>query len=188
MALTAMVLLLPILFIIALMIKIDSQGGILFKQTRVGRYGKLFKINKFRTMRENTQQHGRLTVGKDQRITKVGFVLRKYKLDELPQLFDVLIGSMSIVGPRPEVPEFMETYPQSVRTKVLSVKPGITDLASIAMIDENEILSQYDDAKKAYIEKVLPVKQKYYLEYVEKKSMLLDIKIIMLTLVKIVRR
>lgn len=183
-----LVLLLPLFLLIALWIKIDSTGPVFFRQQRVGRFGKTFFIHKFRTMRLDSEKSGRLTVGKDKRVTRSGHFLRKSKLDELPQLIDVLIGQMSLVGPRPEVQEFIDCYPVGIRKKVLSVRPGITDRASIEMVDENEILSRYSDPRKAYIENVLPIKQKYYLEYVESHNFFSDLKIIFDTLVKIIRR
>ncbi|MCO7198261.1 sugar transferase [Pseudoalteromonas sp. OANN1] len=178
----------PLLVLIAFWIKIGSKGPIFFRQERVGLNGRIFRIHKFRSMRVDSESSGRLTVGADSRITKEGAVLRKLKLDELPQLIDVLIGNMSLVGPRPEVPEFIDCYPEEVRARILSVKPGITDRASIEMIDENEILSKYDDAKKAYIEVILPKKQYYYLDYVGNHSVLGDVKIILDTVKKIVKR
>ena len=136
----------------------------------------------------NSESKGRLTVGADTRITKVGGVIRKYKLDELPQLIDVFVGKMSLVGSRPEVPEYIRCYPDDVRDKVLSVRPGITDNASLEMIDENDVLSNYKDPRSAYIEIILPLKQKYYLEYVANNSLWVDIKIIIKTLLKIFSR
>jgi lipopolysaccharide/colanic/teichoic acid biosynthesis glycosyltransferase len=131
---------------------------------------------------------GRLTVGNDTRITKSGRFLRKSKLDELPQLLDVFLGKMSLVGPRPEVKEFIDEYPEKVRKEVLSVRPGITDLASIEMIDENEIIARYDNPRQAYIEIILPIKQKYYVDYVQSQSLWLDMKIIFMTFKKIIFR
>ena len=169
-------------------IKLDSKGPVLFRQERIGKYGIPFSIHKFRTMRLDSESVGRLTVGSDSRITHSGNVLRKYKIDELPQLIDVLTGRMSFVGPRPEVQEFIDEYPSDIRKKILSVLPGITDLASIEMVDENEILGQYDDARKAYIDIILPIKYNYYLDYVRENSVLLDIKIIIKTILKIITR
>lgn len=139
-------------------------------------------------MWSNSEAENRLTVGKDKRITNSGFFLRKYKLDELPQLIDVLIGKMSLVGPRPEVPEYIERYPEAIRKKILSVRPGITDLASIEMVDENEVLAQYKDPRQAYIDVILPLKQTYYIEYVNSKSFIFDLKIICLTIKAILIR
>ncbi|MDP8098741.1 sugar transferase [Pasteurella atlantica] len=183
-----LIVLSPILIAVAIWIKLDSKGGVFFCQQRVGLNGELFAIHKFRTMRENTEQESRLTIGADNRITRSGQFLRKSKLDELPQLIDVVMGKMSLVGPRPEVPEFMDLYPAEQREKILSVRPGITDRASIEMVDENEILGQYEDARQAYIDVIMPMKSKYYLEYVDNNSLLGDIKLIFLTFKKVVTR
>jgi lipopolysaccharide/colanic/teichoic acid biosynthesis glycosyltransferase len=183
-----LVILIPFVIVIALWIKSDSKGPVFFRQVRVGRFGIPFKIHKFRTMSLNSEALGRLTVGTDVRITSSGHFLRKTKIDELPQLIDVFIGKMSLVGPRPEVQEFIDCYPLEVKNKVLSVRPGITDRASIEMVDENEILSRYADARQAYIDVILPIKQKFYLEYVETNNLLLDIKIIFSTFYKIIKR
>jgi len=180
--------LLPLIVFIAIWIKLDSKGPVFFRQERVGQYGRLFRIHKFRTMRVDAEQAGRLTVGRDGRITDSGHFLRKSKLDELPQLFDVLIGKMSLVGPRPEVQEFIDCYPSNVRDKVLSVRPGITDRASIEMVDENEILAQYADPRQAYIDHILPIKQRYYVAYVDNHGLVTDIKMIFATLLKIIKR
>ncbi len=187
-ALVGLVTLLPLLLLIAIWIKIDSQGPVFFRQVRVGQFGIPFRIHKFRTMRMNAEQAGRLTVGRDSRITRSGHLLRKTKLDELPQLIDVLIGKMSLVGPRPEVQEFIDCYPEDIKTKVLSVRPGITDRASIEMVDENEILSKYPDPRQAYIDHILPLKQRYYVEYVENNNIAVDIQIIFATILKIIKR
>lgn len=183
-----LVLLAPLFMIVAIWIKLDSSGPIFFRQERVGRNGEVFRIHKFRTMRSDSENKGRLTVGKDSRITTSGHFLRKSKVDELPQLIDVLLGKMSLVGPRPEVQEFIDEYPSDVRDIVLSVRPGITDEASIEMVDENEILGKYSDPRKAYIDEVLPIKQKYYVDYVENKSFFGDINIIFKTITKIITR
>ncbi|EHR42090.1 sugar transferase [Alishewanella jeotgali KCTC 22429] len=180
--------LLPVLVLIAIWIKLDSPGPVFFRQVRVGRFGIPFRIHKFRTMRVNAEQAGRLTVGRDSRITRSGHLLRKTKLDELPQLIDVLIGKMSLVGPRPEVQEFIDCYPDDIKAKVLSVRPGITDRASIEMVDENEILSKYPDPRQAYIDHILPIKQRYYVEYVDNHGVLTDIRIILDTILKIIKR
>lgn len=166
----------------------DSKGPIFFRQRRVGKDGKEFMIHKFRSMTDNTENQGQLTIGNDQRITRSGHFIRKYKLDELAQLIDVIQGTMSLVGPRPEVPKYMNLYPESIKNKILSVKPGITDLAAIEMIDENIILAKYDDPEKAYIDIIMPMKSEYYLMYVDSKSIILDIKIIFMTIYKIVKR
>ncbi|MCA6065032.1 sugar transferase [Thalassolituus marinus] len=183
-----LLILAPFFALIAIWIKLDSAGPVFFRQNRVGRFGVPFKIHKFRTMRADAEKSGRLTVGADSRITRSGHFLRKAKIDELPQLIDVLLGRMSLVGPRPEVQEFIDCYPIDVREKVLSVRPGITDKASIEMVDENEILAKYNDSRQAYIDIILPIKQSYYLEYVDSKSLCLDLKLIFLTLKKIITR
>ena len=160
-SLVGLLFIFPIFVFISIWIKLDSSGPVFFRQNRVGRYGVLFDIYKFRTMNVDSESAGRLTVGSDSRITSSGHFLRKTKIDELPQLFDVLMGRMSFVGPRPEVPEFIDCYPKDVKEKVLSVRPGITDRASIEMVDENEILARYQDSRQAYIDIILPIKQSY---------------------------
>lgn len=187
-ALAGLLVLLPILLLVATWIKVDSPGPIFYRQIRVGRYGVPFRIHKFRTMTVNAEQTGRLTVGADNRITRSGHFLRKYKLDELPQLIDVVLADMSLVGPRPEVQEFIDCYPVDVREKVLSVRPGITDRASIEMVDENDLLAAYENPRQAYIDVILPVKQKFYLDYVDQQSFSTDIKIIFATIKKIIVR
>lgn len=187
-ALLGLAVLFPFFCIIALLIKLDSKGPVFFRQMRVGRGGVLFRIHKFHTMDLNSESVGRLTVGNDSRVTRIGHFLRRYKIDELPQLIDVVVGNMSLVGPRPEVQEFIDCYPSEVKLEVLSVRPGITDLASIEMVDENEILAKYTDSRKAYIEQILPIKQQYYVDYVRNNSLFEDINIIFKTLYKIVNR
>ena len=183
-----LLLLSPLLLLIALVVKLDSPGPVFFRQERVGQYGKVFRIHKFRTMVTDAEAKGlQITVGSDARVTRVGGVLRKYKLDELAQLLDVFFGSMSLVGPRPEVPRYVEYYPEDVRKLVLSVKPGITDWASIKYKDENEVLARSSDPQQAYVNEVLPVKLRYYVEYVAKRSFFGDIHIIFATLLALVR-
>ena len=174
--------------LISVWIKLDSEGPIFFRQVRVGLNGMSFKIHKFRTMKESSENQGRLTIGNDDRITQSGQFLRKFKFDELPQLIDVFIGKMSLVGPRPEVQEFIDIYPVDVKNKILSIKPGITDMVSIEMANENDILGKYKNPKQAYIDIILPIKQKHYLNYVDNHSMWIDIKIIFLTLKRIIVR
>lgn len=185
---SGLILLSPIFLILAVCIKLDSRGPIVYRQVRVGLKGKLFSIFKFRTMFIGSDRSSRLTVGADPRVTRIGRFLRKSKLDELPQLLNVLIGDMSLVGPRPEVKEFMDLYPEDIKEMVLSVRPGITDMASLSMVDENTILGGYPDARKAYIEVILPMKQSYYVNYVKEHSLLGDLKIIALTFSKIIFR
>ncbi len=183
-----LLLLAPFLVLIAVWVKTGSKGPIFFRQERIGLHGKPFKIHKFRSMRVDSESGGRLTVGTDARITTEGRILRRLKLDELPQLIDVLLGKMSLVGPRPEVEEFIDFYPKEIKVKVLSVKPGITDRAAIEMVDENEILAQYADPKQAYVDFILPVKQNYYINYVNSNSLIGDLVIIFSTLKKIITR
>ncbi|WP_434926793.1 sugar transferase [Shewanella sp. HL-SH2] len=183
-----LIFLIPLFLLVSIWIKLDSSGPVFYRQQRVGRYGKLFAIHKFRTMRLDTENVSQLTIGDDCRITHSGKFLRKFKIDELPQLIDVLIGTMSLVGPRPEVEEFIDCYPADIREKVLSVRPGITDRASIEMVDESNILSGYPDPQKAYIDIILPRKQACYLKYVEEHSFLGDLNIIFSTLFKIFNR
>ena len=187
-SLFGLLLLSIIFFFIALWIKLDSDGPIFFRQKRIGLKGNVFKIHKFRTMKINSEDQGRLTIGEDDRITQSGRFLRKYKIDELPQLIDVFIGSMSLVGPRPEVQEFINRYPVHVKNKILSIKPGITDMASIEMLNENYLLKEYKNPEQAYIDIILPMKQKYYLHYVDNQTIWFDIKIMFLTVKKIIIR
>lgn len=173
----------PLLLGIALAIKLDSRGPVFFRQERVGRGGRLFRIHKFRTMAVDAERRGpQITVGADARITRVGAVLRRYKLDELAQLIDVLRGEMSLVGPRPEVPRYVACYPDDVRDIVLSVRPGITDRASIEFKDESAILGGAQDAHHAYVHEVLPVKLRYCVEYVRTRTFRGDLAIIFATL------
>jgi lipopolysaccharide/colanic/teichoic acid biosynthesis glycosyltransferase len=177
----------PLLLGVALWIRLDSPGPVLFRQVRVGRHGVPFEIYKFRTMSQRPDAGPQLTVGQDPRVTRAGRFLRHYKLDELPQLFNVLEGTMSLVGPRPEVPRYVECYPPAVRNTVLSVAPGITDLAAILYRDESAILGQARDPEQAYVDTILPVKLEYYQRYVRERSFWLDLRIIFRTLAAIVR-
>ena len=177
------------LAIIALLIKITSKGPVFFRQERVGLNGKIFRIHKFRTMVVDAESIGpKITIGADSRITKFGRILRKTKLDELPQLIDVLLGNMSLVGPRPEVPEYVAIYPAVAREQVFSVRPGITDWASIQMIDENQLLAASANPKEAYIKEVMPQKLAIALKYVATQSFTQDLKIIWMTLLRLVKR
>lgn len=183
-----LLLLAPVLLVLAVWIKLDSAGPVFFRQVRVGQFGKTFRIHKFRTMVSDAEKKGlQITVGADARVTRVGHWLRKYKLDELPQLLDVWLGSMSLVGPRPEVPRYVECYPEDVRKIVLSVKPGITDQASIEFKSENEILGRAVDANKAYVEEVLPIKLAYYQDYVAHRNFWSDMGLIFKTIWVIAR-
>ncbi|WP_289127830.1 sugar transferase [uncultured Clostridium sp.] len=174
----------PILIVIAIAIKCDSNGEILFKQKRVGMNEKTFNIFKFRTMVTNAEKLGKqITVGNDCRITKIGSFLRKYKLDELPQLFNVLLGDMSLVGPRPEVPRYVELYTDEQR-EVFKVRPGITDLASLKYSDENDILANIENPEEHYINVIMQDKLELNLEYIKKSNVFFDIYIIIKTILK----
>jgi len=176
-------LLLPVFIGISLWIKLDDYGPVFFRQERVGKYGKVFRIYKFRTMVMNAEKLGKqITVGQDSRITKSGNFLRAYKLDELPQLLNVIIGDMSLVGPRPEVPRYVALYPADVREKVLSVPPGLTDYSSIEYKDENTLLGSVEDPERVYIEEILPIKLAYCVRYVEERSIMVDFQLIFKTL------
>ncbi len=186
-SLLGIIILSPFFIIISLLIIIDSKGGILFKQKRVGQHGKDFLVFKFRSMYVQSEKQGYLTVGnKDNRITKIGYYLRKYKLDELPQLFNVLFGSMSLVGPRPEVRKYVDLYDAN-DTLVLQVKPGITDYASAYFADENEVLSKQIDPEKYYIEVLMKEKIKMNMKYINNYTMVEYFKIIFLTLGRIIK-
>lgn len=189
MASLGLVVLAPLLLLIAVAVRLDSSGPVFFRQERVGRHGRLFRIHKFRTMRHEPAASGlQITVGADQRITRVGGFLRKSKLDELPQLIDVWLGDMSLVGPRPEVPRYVAVYPSAMRDKVLSVRPGITDLASITYRDEAAVLAGAADPEQAYIDEVLPHKLRLAAQYVDQASLATDIALIVRTIWAIVRR
>jgi lipopolysaccharide/colanic/teichoic acid biosynthesis glycosyltransferase len=178
------ILFIPFL-IISLIIIIDSRGSVFYKQIRVGKNGRDFKLFKFRSMRTDSDKAGLLTVGgRDSRITKVGYYIRKYKIDELPQLINVFIGDMSLAGPRPEVRKYVDLYNEQ-QLKVLSVKPGITDYASILYSNENEILGKAEDPEKAYINEIMPAKLNLNLKYIEEQGILTDLKIIFKTVFKI---
>ena len=187
-SLIGIILLLPIFILIAVWIKLDSQGPVFFRQQRVGQFGKTFHIFKFRTMCLFAEAKGKqITVGKDPRITRCGIFLRRYKLDELPQLINVILGEMSLVGPRPEVPKYVALYPSIMLDQVLSVPPGITDYASIEYRDENSILGRAADPERTYIEEVLPIKLVFYQRYVRERSLWIDIKLIIKTLKVLIR-
>lgn len=169
----------PVLLAIALAIKLDSPGPVFFRQTRVGRGGSEFRIHKFRTMAHRPQAAGpALTVGEDRRITRVGRWLRERRIDELAQLIDVLRGAMSLVGPRPEVPHYVAHYPPALRDKVLSVRPGITDPASLAFRDEATLLARAADPEREYIEVVLPAKLALAADYVDHAGTWRDLQVI----------
>ena len=186
-SLVGLVILAPLFIVLSVWIKIDSKGPVFYKQVRVGQNSKDFGLFKFRSMVVDADKKGLITVGgRDPRITRSGYFIRKYKLDELPQLINVLVGDMSLVGPRPEVRKYVDLYTDE-QQKVLSVKPGITDYASIEYMDENEILGKSNDPEKTYIEEIMPEKIKYNMKYINNKNLFEYFKIIFLTVLKIVR-
>jgi lipopolysaccharide/colanic/teichoic acid biosynthesis glycosyltransferase len=182
-ALLGLVMLSPLLLALALWVKLDSPGPVFFRQERVGRGGRLFRIHKFRTMVHEPGATGLpLTVGEDARITRAGRILRRHKLDELPQLLNVLRGEMSLVGPRPEVPRYVARYPEHLRDKLLSVRPGLTDPASLAHLDESERLGRSSDPERTYVEEILPVKLRQAEHYVDHASLSQDLRVLWRTL------
>jgi lipopolysaccharide/colanic/teichoic acid biosynthesis glycosyltransferase len=173
----------PLLLAIAVWIKLDSHGPVFFRQERIGRHGRPFRIHKFRTMMHVDGAGGPLlTVGADARITRAGARLRRTKLDELPQLIDVLAGAMSLVGPRPEVARYVALYPEALRAKVLSVRPGITDLASVEYRDESALLARAADPEREYVEVVMPAKLRAAARYVDEMSLATDVRVLRATL------
>lgn len=187
-SLVGLVLLSPLLIIVYLFIILESRGSGFYTQQRVGLNGIDFKLFKFRSMAVGSDKKGLITIGEnDARITKTGLFIRKFKIDELPQLFNVLIGDMSLVGPRPEVRKYVDLYTNDQR-KVLNVKPGITDYASIEYANENEILGKADDPNKMYIDDIMPAKIELNIKYIENKSLKKYFNIIFLTFFKIVSK
>jgi len=185
-SITALLFLWPFILVLSFVIFFGSKGGIFYKQVRIGKNFKEFYLLKFRTMRPGSDKEGLITVGgKDNRITKEGYFLRKYKLDELPQFINILKGDMSFVGPRPEVKKYVDLYHERYKN-VLSVCPGLTDYASLEYIDENEILGKSNNPEKTYTDEILPHKIDLADKYVSKASVMEDVKIIMLTLKKII--
>jgi len=180
-----LLILAPLLLLVAVWIKLDSPGPALFRQTRVGRHGVPFTIHKFRTMR--IEPGSAITVGADPRITRSGQVLRQTKLDELPQLWDVLRGAMSLVGPRPELPRYVALYPADLRERVLAVRPGITDPASLAFSHEAELLAAAADPEREYREVVMPAKLRLSAAYAETACFSADLKLILATLTRVLR-
>ncbi len=182
-----LIVLSPLLLIIWLLIVLTSKGGGFYKQIRVGKKGYDFKLYKFRSMRVDADKGSLITIGgRDSRITKVGYFIRKFKIDELPQLFNVLKGDMSLVGPRPEVRKYVDLYTDEQK-KVLSVRPGITDYASIEYVDENEILGKAENPDDVYINQIMPEKINLNMKYIENQSVKEYFKIILLTVFKIFR-
>ena len=181
-----LIVLSPLFFILCFLIALTSKGAIFFLQTRVGKNNIDFKLFKFRTMHTNSDKKGLLTVGgRDPRITPIGYYLRKYKLDELPQLLNVFFGSMSLVGPRPEVRKYVDLY-NDEQKKVLLVKPGITDYASLEYFSENELLAKSSNPEKTYIDEIMPAKLELNKKYILKNNVWIDIKLIFRTLKKII--
>lgn len=186
-SLFGLLLLLPLFAVVALCIVIDDPGPVFYRQLRVGHNGVDFHLLKFRSMRVGADKMSLITVGeRDPRITRVGYYIRKYKLDELPQLWNVLVGDMSLVGPRPEVRRYVDTYTPEQR-RVLSVRPGITDYASIEYIDENALLDQSDNPDQTYIRQIIPAKIALNMRYINHRTLGEYFRIILLTIVKIVR-
>ena len=182
-----LIVLSPLFLIIYILIRCESEGGGFYAQTRIGKDGVPFKLYKFRSMRTGADKGSLITIGgHDSRITKMGYFIRKYKIDELPQLWNVFIGDMSLVGPRPEVERYTRLYTEEQK-KVLSVRPGITDWASIEYVDENVILGQAEDPDKAYIEQIMPDKIRYNMKWIENQGIVEYFKIIFCTFSKIAR-
>lgn len=181
-------LLSPVLAVLALLVKFDSPGPVFFRQVRVGRFGRVFHIYKFRSMRSDHSGKGlQLTVSNDARVTRIGSALRHFKLDELPQLINVLAGDMSLVGPRPEVPRYVKMWDARTRSILLSVRPGMTDLASIEYRNESVLLNGSDNVERKYVEETAPAKNRLAIHYVENRSLCLDVGIILRTLLAVVR-
>ncbi len=179
---------LPLAAVIAVLIVVDSKGPVFYRQVRVGRNNKDFRLLKFRTMRTGADKSGLLTVGNDDnRITGVGKFLRKYKIDEFPQFVNILVGDMSIVGPRPEVRKYVDMYSER-QMRVLSVRPGLTDYASIKYVDENALLSASGDPESTYVNKIMPDKLELNLKYIDNLSILEDVKIIFQTIIAIFKK
>lgn len=186
-SLFGLILLLPVFLVIAVWIKLDNRkGSVFYKQIRVGKNGIDFGLYKFRSMYADSEKYGLITIGgRDQRITQSGYYIRKYKLDELPQLINVLKGEMSMVGPRPEVRKYVDLYTDEQR-RVLTVRPGITDYASIEYLDENTLLAQSDDPDKTYIEEIMPAKIRLNMKYINNPSLSEYLKIIFKTITAII--
>jgi lipopolysaccharide/colanic/teichoic acid biosynthesis glycosyltransferase len=183
-AASALLLLSPFLLAVAVVVKLDSPGPVFFRQERIGRHGVPFRIHKFRTMRQDAGGLP-LTVGADPRITRVGAFLRRTRADELPQLIDVLAGSMSLVGPRPEVPRYVALYPAALRERALAVRPGITDPSSIEFIDESERLARAADPEREYVERILPQKLQRAADYAERATLWSDIGVLWRTVIRL---
>ena len=185
-SLLILALFLPFGLVLMVFISLESAGGVFYLQERVGQNGQLFKLIKFRSMRPNADNGSQITIGnRDPRITRIGYFIRRFKIDEFPQFINVIKGDMSIVGPRPEVPHYVKLY-TAEQKKVLAAKPGITDYASLAYFNENEILAKAIDPQKAYLEQIMPAKIELNQRYLSDPSLFKDFKIIWLTTLKIV--
>ena len=188
-AAVALLLLSPLLLVVAVVIKLDAPGPVFFRQERVGRFGRPFRIHKFRTMVVDAPQRGlALTVGADPRITRSGAWLRRTRLDELPQLMDVLAGHMSLVGPRPEVPRYVQHYPPALRERALAVRPGITDPSSLDFLDEGELLAAAADPEREYIDRILPRKLQAAADYAARATLWTDLGVIARTVRMLLQR
>jgi lipopolysaccharide/colanic/teichoic acid biosynthesis glycosyltransferase len=187
-SLGGLVLLFPIFSLIALWLKANSAGPVLLRQERVGLGGEPFRILKFRTMQLDAERHGRLTIGDDLRVTRAGRFLRRYRLDELPQLFNVIVGEMSLVGPRPEPKEYFELYPLEAKRAIMSLRPGVTGPGLWLLFKESDLLSQSADPHRTYISELIPIKARDIVQYAAHNSVLGDVKIILCTLRKVVSR
>jgi lipopolysaccharide/colanic/teichoic acid biosynthesis glycosyltransferase len=181
-AATALLLLAPLLLAVAVAVRLDSRGPVFFRQERVGRHGVVFRIHKFRTMHVDAERHGpQVTVGRDARITRVGHWLRERRIDELPQFIDVIKGDMSLVGPRPEVPRYVAHYPADLKARVLAVRPGMTDPATLAHIDEASLLARAPDPEQAYVREVLPRKLAAQADYLARATWGSDLRLLLTT-------
>lgn len=183
----ALLLLWPLGLVVAVLVKLDSPGPVFFRQKRVGQHGVPFEIHKFRTMQDDAAGL-QITVGADARITRTGHWLRRTRIDELPQLIDVLQGSMSLVGPRPEVPRYVALYPAALRAQILAVRPGITDPASLLYIDEAATLAAADDPEREYVDVILPAKLQHAADYAKRATLGSDARVLWNTLRRLLRR
>ena len=187
-SLCGLIIFLPIFLLVSIIVKLEDSGPVFFSQTRIGKSFKKFKIYKFRTMKTSPSQLNlAVTVSNDSRITKVGRFLRKTKIDELPQLFNILKGDMSFVGPRPDVPKYAEMFKEDFK-EILTVRPGLTDFAAIEFINEEEMLKNYKDPEEGYIKDILPREIKLHKKYARERNFFLDIKLIFLTLIKLIKK
>ncbi|MFK8038851.1 MAG: sugar transferase [Crocinitomicaceae bacterium] len=185
-SITVLLVVSPFLLIISVLIILDSKGGVLYKQERIGKNLKPFYLLKFRSMKQESVKSSKITIGNDPRITKIGTFIRKYKIDELPQLINILKGEMSVVGPRPEVKEYVDLYSEE-QLKVLLVKPGLTDFASIKYFREQDLLGNSDNPHQLYIEEIMPQKLELNLKYISKMGFRTDVLVIFKTLAKILQ-